>query len=464
MVWTVPSAADPAYYLMKANFTAAPSRRRWPLFLKSRGQRALRVLGAEHLRFCVGVEFGRGTGRLGLLQPSAEAAFADSEVLGGFEDASSVLIDHLDGRGSEIRVVGSGHGVGSGEGGEKCSPAPVGTGQPQHTRNQPLSLLRRLHTHLGPNPIRPCTFVPVMTAHAPPPTVATQLLALGRDIKLSHTVFALPFAALGAVLAAVHRGTALRLGEAGLVLLCMVLARTFAMTFNRLADAQLDAQNPRTQNRALVCGRVSRTTAVVTLCVCALGFVTAAGGFSLLYANPWPVFFAPTVLGLLAVYSLTKRFTWACHLVLGVALAASPLAAALAVDPVYLGRPTPWLIAGMVAAWVAGFDVIYALQDVAVDRTQGLFSMPSRLGEENALWASRGLHGLAVAALIAATLTSPHLTTAFAAAATAVGLLLVLEHALVWRSRLNRLHLAFFTVNGIISLLLAAAGVWDALG
>ena len=302
-----------------------------------------------------------------------------------------------------------------------------------------------------------------VSAAPPPMGIAHQLLALGRDIKLSHTVFALPFAVLGAVLAAVHRDASLHAGEFALILTCMVLARTFAMTFNRLADARLDAENPRTQNRAVVSGRVSRHTAALALAVCALSFVAAAGGFGLFYGNAWPVLFAPAVLALLAVYSLTKRFTWACHLVLGVALAASPLAAALAIDPAYLGRPTPWLIAGMVAAWVAGFDIIYALQDVAVDRVQGLFSMPARLGEPAALWISRGLHGLAVAALVVATVVSPHLSNAFAVATGVVGLLLIVEHALVWRSQLNRLHLAFFTVNGVISLLLAAAGCWDAL-
>ncbi len=298
---------------------------------------------------------------------------------------------------------------------------------------------------------------------AAPLPVAQQLAALGRDIKLSHTVFALPFAVLGAVLAAVHRGAGLHAGEFALILLCMVLARTFAMTFNRLADARLDADNPRTQQRAVASGRVSRRTAAVTLTVCAAGLVAAAGGFGLFYDNPWPVLLSPAVLALLAVYSLTKRFTWACHLVLGVALAASPLAAALAIAPGYLQQPTPWWIAAMVAAWVAGFDVIYALQDVATDRAQKLFSMPARLGENPALWISRVLHGVAVGALITATLLSPHLSTAFAAATGAVGLLLILEHALVWRSRLNRLHLAFFTVNGVISLLLAAAGCYDAL-
>ena len=205
-------------------------------------------------------------------------------------------------------------------------------------------------------------------------------------------------------------------------------------------------------------------TAAVTLGVCALGFVAAAAGIPVCFtATRGRVLFSPAVLTLLAIYSLTKRFTWACHLVLGVALAASPLAAALAIAPEYLGQLTPWLIAGMVAAWVAGFDVIYALQDVAVDRAEGLFSMPARLGETTALWISRGLHVLSVAALIAAIAVSPRLGPAFAAATGAVGLLLVIEHALVWRSRLNRLNMAFFTVNGIISLLLAAAGCWDAL-
>ena len=119
-------------------------------------------------------------------------------------------------------------------------------------------------------------------------------------------------------------------------------------------------------------------------------------------------------------------------------------------------------IAAMVAAWVAGFDVIYALQDVAVDRAQGLFSMPARLGEDTALWISRTLHALSIAALAAAWSLSAHLGSAFAAATAAAAALLVLEHALVWRSRLNHLHTAFFTVNGVISLLLGAAGCLDA--
>ncbi|MEE9405052.1 MAG: UbiA-like polyprenyltransferase [Algisphaera sp.] len=301
-----------------------------------------------------------------------------------------------------------------------------------------------------------------MTAHPAPTPLLPQLAALGRDIKLSHTVFALPFAVLGAVLAATYRGVGLSMGEIILVLACMVLARTFAMTFNRLADAALDAQNPRTQNRAVASGRVSRQVALATLGTTALGFIAASGGFALFYANTWPLFCSPAVLALLAVYSLTKRFTWACHLALGLALAISPVAAALAICPAYLSQPTPWLIALMVALWVAGFDVIYALQDVAVDRAQGLFSMPSRLGENNALWISRALHLLSMAALVAAGVASLPLNQTFGIATAATAALLLFEHALVWRSKRNHLNMAFFTVNGIISLLLGAAGCWDA--
>ena len=293
--------------------------------------------------------------------------------------------------------------------------------------------------------------------------VAGQLVDLARDIKLSHTVFALPFAALGAVLAAAHRGAALRWTEAVLVAVCMVTARTYAMTHNRLADARLDAANPRTAGRAVASGRVTRRTAGLTLAGCAAGFFAAAAGFWFAGANPWPLVLSPFVLAWLTLYSYTKRFTALCHLVLGVALALSPLAAAVAVDPAYLAHAPAWCLAAMVAGWVAGFDVLYALQDAAHDRKAGLFSLPARIGNEPALWISRLLHVLAVIALVLAWHASPRLHTAFGAVTAVVAALLIVEHALVWRSKLNRLNLAFFAVNGVISLLLGVAGVLDVL-
>ena len=297
-----------------------------------------------------------------------------------------------------------------------------------------------------------------------PRNLRSQTGALAGDIKLSHTVFALPFALLGMVLAAAWAQRLPTWTEAGLILICMVTARTFAMGINRLADAQLDAQNPRTAGRALPGGRVSRRFVITTIGLNALGFVAACAGFWWLRSNPCPLTWSPAVLGVLALYSFTKRFTWLCHLFLGLALSISPVAAALAIEPRFIeDQATAWLLAGMVLCWVAGFDVIYALQDIGVDRELGLFSMPASLGVEPALWISRGLHLACVVCLGAAAWTSPQLGVLFAAAVGLTAALLVIEHALVWRSATHRIHMAFFTVNGVISLLLGAAGILDAV-
>jgi 4-hydroxybenzoate polyprenyltransferase len=289
-----------------------------------------------------------------------------------------------------------------------------------------------------------------------------QFAALAADIKLSHTVFALPFALLGMGLAAGWAQRWPAVGEVGLILGCMVLARTFAMTVNRWADAGFDALNPRTAARAVPSGRLDKTFVTSTIFLTAIGFVVVAAGFWLFYANLWPLLLSPAVLAVLAGYSYTKRFTWLCHAVLGFALALSPLAAALALEPGYLAAsPTVWLIAAMVLAWVAGFDVLYALQDVAIDRELQLRSIPASLGEGRALWISRGLHLVCAAALLAAGGVSPQLHVWFFSASLLTIALLVLEHALVGRSGTRRIHLAFFTVNGIISLLLGLAGLVD---
>ncbi len=300
---------------------------------------------------------------------------------------------------------------------------------------------------------------------AKPSSLVGNLALLATDIKLSHTVFALPFALLGMGLGC---GWAQRWpgpSEVGLIVLCMVLARTFAMCVNRLVDAKIDALNPRTQRRALADGRVSRRFAGAAITITGAGFVAATAGFWLLHGNVWPAALSLPVLGVLAGYSFAKRFTWLCHVLLGLALGLSPLAAALAIEPGYLAwdasQGVPWLIAGMVMCWVAGFDVIYALQDVGVDRELGLFSMPASLGVARALWISRGLHAGALGCLVAAWGVSPQLGIVFGIAVGLTAALLVLEHGLVWRSRTNHIHMAFFTVNGIISLLLGAAGLWD---
>ncbi len=298
-----------------------------------------------------------------------------------------------------------------------------------------------------------------------PRTLGGSLTILAGDIKLSHTVFAMPFALLGMVLAAGWAGRVPGWVEVLLIVACMVFARSFAMLVNRLADAEIDRGNPRTAGRALPSGRVGGGFTLAAAGFSAAGFVLAAGGFWALAGNRWPLALSVPVLVLLAFYSFAKRFTWLCHVLLGAALAASPVAAAIAIEPGFvLASAVPWLIAGAVLCWVAGFDVIYALQDVAVDRASGLFSMPASLGVEPALWVSRVLHLGVVGCLAAAWAVSPRLGPLFVGAVAVTALLLLLEHALVWRSERRAIHHAFFTVNGIISVLLGAAGVVDCLG
>ncbi|MEM9414142.1 MAG: UbiA-like polyprenyltransferase [Planctomycetota bacterium] len=303
-----------------------------------------------------------------------------------------------------------------------------------------------------------------MTTLDTKPSPLTVAGHIARDIKLTHTVFAMPFAMLGAFLAARWADRLPVGGEFALVVACMVLARTFAMTINRWADAALDAANPRTAGRAVPAGRVSQGAMLGASLLCALGFMLAAGGFFLWYKNPWPALLSPAVLLVLGTYSFTKRFTWLCHLFLGCTLALSPVAAAIAIEPGYLtSSPAAWLLSGMVLCWVAGFDVIYALQDAEHDQAAGLFSMPSRLGPGRALWVSRLLHLGAAALLFACWWVSPLVGDFFLIAAILTTALLVVEHALVWGSKTNHLNMAFFTVNGVISLLLGIAGITDAV-
>ncbi|MFN3167616.1 MAG: UbiA-like polyprenyltransferase [Phycisphaeraceae bacterium] len=298
---------------------------------------------------------------------------------------------------------------------------------------------------------------------APPLPLPQQLLAVARDIKLSHTVFALPFALLATFLAAGWAERAPRVGEFLLILLCMVTARTYAMAVNRWADAGIDAQNARTAARVLPNGLVSKPFMAGVCVVNAILFVSVAACFFFAYDNAWPVILSPLVLLVLGGYSYTKRFTWACHAVLGFALAISPVAAAIAIEPGYLARPTIWLLMAMVWCWVAGFDILYALQDTEADRELGLYSIPSRLGVGPALWISRALHAASAGALIAVALVAVQLGVLFVIAAGLTCGLLLIEHALVWGGRTHQLNMAFFTVNGVISVALGVAGIVDVL-
>ena len=283
------------------------------------------------------------------------------------------------------------------------------------------------------------------------------------DIKLAHSIFALPFAVLGAFLARPPASPWPRFaGQLAIVVVCMVFARTWAMLFNRLLDRQIDARNARTQRRVLASGRLSaRDGWLIALSSAAL-FALACSLFWILFANPWPLALSIPVLAWIAFYSLTKRFTALCHVFLGGALGASPLAAALAVSPASLAStPALWFVAGMVVLWVAGFDVIYALQDVDFDCAAGLFSVPSQFGADNAIWISRLLHAAAFALLVLAARSEPRFGWLFSTAVGVVAVLLIIEHVILARRGKAGLDVAFFTVNGIVSCVLGLAGVLD---
>lgn len=294
------------------------------------------------------------------------------------------------------------------------------------------------------------------------------------DIKLAHSVFALPFAILGAFLVAPRdpeQGSVRWARFAtmlGLVVVCMVLARTWAMLVNRVADREIDAANPRTARRAFARGALSPGDGAVMLAVCAIGFVAAASLFGVLFANWWPAILALPVLAWIALYSYTKRFTWLCHVFLGGALAASPLAAAIAVGgpgsfATDASGPVLFLLAGMVLCWVAGFDVIYALQDLDHDREAGLNSVPARFGWRGTVWASRSLHALALVSLGLAWRVEPRLGGLFLAAVVLVAGLLVWEHAVLARRGKAGIPMAFFTLNGIVSVVLGTLGSLDVI-
>lgn len=283
------------------------------------------------------------------------------------------------------------------------------------------------------------------------------------DIKLAHSVFAMPFAILGVFLVAPRSDEGIAWGTIAkllvLVVVCMVFARNWAMLFNRVADAKIDAANPRTAKRAFASGALSIRDGYLLLALNAIAFMIACALFGFLFENWWPSMLGVPVLIWIAFYSLTKRFTWLCHVFLGGALAASPIAAGIATNPEMLSAtPSVFWIAGMVLCWVAGFDVIYALQDLEYDQSVGLNSMPARFGWKRALWVSRGLHLIALGCLIGAMVASDRLGILFATAVGITAALLIWEHTLLIRRGRAGIPMAFFTLNGIVSVVLGAAG------
>jgi 4-hydroxybenzoate polyprenyltransferase len=290
----------------------------------------------------------------------------------------------------------------------------------------------------------------------------------GEMIKFSHSVFALPLALMATFLAARSAFRAGDLahayptaGQLALIVACMIAARSVAMTFNRIVDADIDARNPRTAGRALPAGTISGRQSLLFFGLFALAFILCCAGFWWLYGNVVPVAASVPVLVYLCFYSYTKRWTRWSHFVLGSAIALSPVAAWLAIHPASVGTPGLVLM-GAVALWIAGFDIIYACQDVTFDRAEGLFSLPARLGAVRALWIARSAHAGAVLLLV---LMMPlaGLGWLYGVGVGAVALLLLIENTLVRADDLSRVNLAFFTVNGIISILLGVLAIADCL-
>ncbi len=277
-------------------------------------------------------------------------------------------------------------------------------------------------------------------------------------IKFEHTLFALPFAFMGMMLAA-EGWPSWR--TVGWIVVAMVGARSAAMGFNRLADRRIDAENPRTASRALPAGQVSPGWVAGFVAVSAALLVVACWRL-----NPLTLALSPVALAVVLGYSYTKRFTWASHLVLGLALAIAPVGAWAAVRGTL--EPTPFLLAGAVLLWVAGFDVLYALQDLDFDRRRGLHSIPARFGIVGSLWISGVLHALMLGllALLPALYASgggPRLGWIYGLGWLGCLLLVAYQHRLVRPGDLSRLDAAFFQTNGALSLWLFAATAADLL-
>jgi 4-hydroxybenzoate polyprenyltransferase len=266
-------------------------------------------------------------------------------------------------------------------------------------------------------------------------------------IKFEHSVFALPFALTGGLLAFREGGFPAETiwGKLAWIVVAMVGARSAAMAFNRVVDAHIDARNPRTSMRHLPAGQLTEGFAWAFVAASSLVFLAAAWAL-----NPLCFRLAPLALAIVFFYSFTKRFTSFSHLVLGFSLGIAPAAAWIAVrnslDPRIL-----WLTAA-VTFWTAGFDVIYACQDYEFDRAAGLFSVPRRLGIAPALRIAQGMHVLMIVCLLAL-VYGLHLGALALAGVAAIAGLLVYEHSIVKPTDLSRVNAAFFTMNGYVSVL-----------
>lgn len=276
-------------------------------------------------------------------------------------------------------------------------------------------------------------------------------------VKFSHTIFALPFAFIGFFLGMVKIQGSIATYENFikfiLVMICMVSARSAAMAFNRYLDRNFDAKNPRTAIREIPAGIISPSSALRFTIFACLVFMTAC-----FFINTICFLLAPVALFVILFYSFTKRFTSLCHLVLGLGLALAPIGAYLAVTGVF--HILPILFSFTVLFWVSGFDIIYALQDVAFDQSQSLYSIPSIFGKNKALIISRGLHLLAAAMVILAGFVGDFHWIYWTGVLIFIGML-VYQQSIVSADNLSKVNIAFMTANGIASILFGCLVIID---
>lgn len=266
-------------------------------------------------------------------------------------------------------------------------------------------------------------------------------------IKFSHTVFALPFALIGFFLAVELTPAGLNWQLLGLVVLCMVFARSAAMAFNRYTDRRIDEQNPRTAVREIPSGAIPARQALLFVILNSVLFIVSTW-----FINPLCLALSPVALLVVLGYSYTKRFTALCHLVLGLGLSLAPIGAYLAVTGEFAWMPL--LFSFTVLFWVSGFDIIYALQDADFDKSNKLHSIPALMGPKNALWLSKGLHLLAGSFIILAGWYG-NMSLWYWVGAGVFNGLLVYQHTLVRANDLSKVNLAFFTTNGVASIVFA---------
>jgi 4-hydroxybenzoate polyprenyltransferase len=273
-----------------------------------------------------------------------------------------------------------------------------------------------------------------------------RLHAWGSLVKFSHSVFALPFALVMIVLVSLERPVTF--AQVLLLVVCVVAARTAAMAFNRYVDAEIDARNPRTAGREIPAGFVSKGSALALIVASSVVFFLGAAGL-----GTHCLFLSPLVLCVLCGYSLVKRFSSWCHVVLGIALALAPGGVWYALTGEWSWRPVPMMVA--VTVWVAGFDILYGCQDAEFDRTNKLWSVPSVLGIERALWCACLFHVAALAFLIVNGFMFP-VGASYWIGVSIFGVLLLSQHVAVKRRGISCVDQVFFTRNGAASIALFA--------